>query len=49
MRRSIIDTYFEVYPQMHSRFNSNAQKHVQIKIDPNYDGIAYACKSTLYS
>lgn len=44
MKQSIIDTYFQIYPQIQSRFNHDARKDVQIKIDPNYDGIAYACK-----
>lgn len=47
MRQSIISIYFEVYPQIQVRFNLNARKNVQIKIDPKYDGIAYACKSRL--
>ncbi|CAF0924696.1 unnamed protein product [Rotaria sordida] len=42
MRQSIIDAYFQIYPQIQLRFNKRARKDVQIKIDPNYDGIAYA-------
>ncbi len=44
MRQSITDTYFKIYPQIQSRFNRDARKDIQIKIDPNYDSIAYACK-----
>jgi len=44
MRERIVETYFQVYPQIHERFNSGARKDVKITIDPNYDGVAYACK-----
>jgi hypothetical protein len=40
----VMISYFQIYPQIQSRFNRDARKDVQIKIDPNYDGIAYACK-----
>jgi len=42
MRKRLIDAYFKFYPQIQSHFNHDARKDVQIKIDPNYDGIAYA-------
>jgi len=44
IRQSIIDAYFQIYPQIQSRFNHDARKDVSIKIDPSYNGIASACK-----
>ena len=43
-RQGIIDTYFQVYPQIRSRFNQRARKDIQITIDPGYNGAAYVCK-----
>lgn len=41
-RQMIVNTFFEVYPQMTSRFNPSASKTVTLTIDPNYSGAAYA-------
>ena len=43
-RQEIINTFFHVYPRILLRFNRQAKKDIHIKIDPDYDGVAYACK-----
>ena len=37
-----VSTVFEVYPKLLKDFNPNAQKHITIKIDTSYTGVAYA-------
>jgi hypothetical protein len=41
-RQRLIDTFFQVYPQIQPRFNSGTRKDIQVTIDPNYNGVAYA-------
>ena len=41
----MVDTNFQVYLPIRSRFNNQTRKDVQLTIDPGYSGVAYACKS----
>ncbi len=43
-RQRLIDTFFQVYPQIQPRFNSGTRKDIQVTIDPGYNGVAYAGK-----
>lgn len=46
-KQKLIDTFFEVYPQMVGRFNSSASKSVTVTIDPSYSGVAYTAGTTV--
>ncbi|CAF3394306.1 unnamed protein product [Rotaria sp. Silwood1] len=37
VEQRMISTFFDVYPQIVSRFNSNSARRVQFTVDPNFD------------
>lgn len=41
-KKGLINTFFEVYPKLAKDFNQNSIKHVKVKIDTAYGGVAYA-------
>jgi hypothetical protein len=47
IRQKFVDIFFSVYPQLLSRFNSNATKSVTFVIDPAYNGVAYTSGTTV--
>ena len=42
IQAGINDIFEQVYPRLINHFNRDAQKHVTIKIDTAYEGVAYA-------
>lgn len=46
-RQKLVDTFFEVYPQMAGRFNPSATRSVTYTIDPNYSGVAYTAGTSV--
>lgn len=41
-KKGLVNTFFEVYPVLVKDFNKNSIKHVKVKIDTAYGGVAYA-------
>ncbi|KAA2238939.1 secretory protein [Chitinophaga agrisoli] len=40
LRQRMVNTFFSVYPQLRTRFNTNAATSVTFIMDPNYNGVA---------
>lgn len=47
IRQKFVDIFFSIYPQLRTRFNSNATQSVKFVIDPNYTGVAYTSGTTI--
>ena len=45
-REKMVNTFFNVYPKLATRFNTQAPGTVTFVIDPNYSGAAYAAGTT---
>lgn len=41
-KEGLVNTFFMVYPKLVNDFNKNSTKHVTVKIDTAYGGVAYA-------
>lgn len=47
IQKGIEKIFKKVYPKLVKDFNKNSQKHVTIKIDTAYDGVAYAHRGAI--